>query len=318
MNGDHLLITLTLGMSKQPSGLDLSRFVARFGADHLAQAQTLIYEVYGVNGEEGNIRSIRRMDDQTPRDQNDDRSGFSEAIHKRLPVGVQREDGAYRLVIPIHNDLGPDRLMVFDNLHEDPMLRMLALQMSELYSNQIRLLDSRERDHLTGLLNRQTFSSYFNTSVCSSKDNDLQCWLAMLDIDHFKRINDTYGHLFGDEVLLHFARIMEKTFRYTDPLFRFGGEEFIVLLNCQNQDSAGIALERFRKAVEDYDFPGVGKITVSIGYAGCEANALPTSVVDHADQALYYAKQHGRNQVICYEKTSELHAEQQASEVDLF
>ncbi|HNF78389.1 MAG TPA: GGDEF domain-containing protein, partial [Thauera aminoaromatica] len=121
--------------------------------------------------------------------------------------------------------------------------------------------------------------------------------LAVLDIDHFKRVNDTFGHLLGDEVLLRFARIMEHSFRYNDRLFRFGGEEFLVLMRT-DETGAGLALERFRAAVEAYDFPCVGRLTVSIGYACAAGAPLAPDLVDIADQALYSAKREGRNRVI--------------------
>ena len=91
-------------------------------------------------------------------------------------------------------------------------------------------------------------------------------WLAVSDIDFFKRVNDDFGHLYGDEVLLLMANIMRETFRGTDILFRFGGEEFVIVLRSTNQQGAHQALERFRITVEEYDFPQVGNVTISIGY----------------------------------------------------
>ena len=95
-----------------------------------------------------------------------------------------------------------------------------------------------------------------------------------------------------------FARLMERTFRYTDDLFRFGGEEFVVLLSDTARLDARSALERFRRIIEDYAFPGVGNITLSIGFVDCSPGVLPTTLIDRADQALYFAKDHGRNQVV--------------------
>ena len=170
------------------------------------------------------------------------------------------------------------------------------MQVVEIYGNLIRLMDSRERDALTGLLNRQTFATLFELAAQRNAGGAMA--LAVLDIDHFKKVNDTFGHLFGDEVLIHFARLMERTFRYTDDLFRFGGEEFVVLLSNTGRLDARTAMERFRRVVENYAFPGVGNITVSVGFVDCSPGVLPTTLVDRADQALYFAKDSGRNKVV--------------------
>jgi len=142
--------------------------------------------------------------------------------------------------------------------------------------------------------------------------------LGAMDIDHFKRVNDTYGHLYGDEVLLHFAQLMERHFRYTDFLFRFGGEEFIVLLTNTDATGARRALERFRQIVSEFDFPSVGQVTVSIGFTRIEPETLPTTLVDWSDRALYYAKEHGRNQVVHYADIRPADEGDGSSEVELF
>jgi diguanylate cyclase (GGDEF)-like protein len=103
-------------------------------------------------------------------------------------------------------------------------------------------------------------------------------------------------------------------------LFRFGGEEFVVVLNLANQESALATFNRFREAVADYNFPTVGKVTVSIGATHIENSAMPSILLDRADKALYYAKEHGRNQVVLYELTQELVASEYEndSEIELF
>ena len=88
-------------------------------------------------------------------------------------------------------------------------------------------------------------------------------WLAMVDIDHFKQVNDNFGHLIGDEVLLLVAQLLKGSFRAHDRVYRFGGEEFIVVLRCDNHEAAAAALERFRLRMEANDFPQAGRITAS-------------------------------------------------------
>ncbi|ORU92836.1 MAG: hypothetical protein A6F70_03770 [Cycloclasticus sp. symbiont of Bathymodiolus heckerae] len=125
-------------------------------------------------------------------------------------------------------------------------------------------------------------------------------WLSVLDIDFFKSVNDNFGHVYGDEVLLIFSNIMTKSFRSGDILFRYGGEEFVVVLAPTKCEDATKVFERFRLAVEAYDFPKVGKITVSIGMASLGDKNHPTTILGYADEALYYAKGNGRNQVQNY------------------
>lgn len=190
-----------------------------------------------------------------------------------------------------------------------------------LFRNQLRLLDYSEIDTLTGLLNRKTFdesllrilSSLQHSDVVAngnvlhlprrrqSGDADHSHWLAVIDIDHFKSINDTYGHLIGDEVLLMIANMMKTSFRAHDKLFRFGGEEFVVILNADSGDFAAAGFDRFRASVESHEFPQVGQVTCSVGFTTVSRRDVPTDVVGRADEALYFAKRNGRNRVYCYE-----------------
>jgi diguanylate cyclase (GGDEF)-like protein len=119
----------------------------------------------------------------------------------------------------------------------------------------------------------------------------------VVDIDHFKKINDNYGHLFGDEVLLRVADLMRQSFRNHDKLFRFGGEEFVVMLRNVGEDNVQTIFDRFRVAVEDHDFPRVGQVRCSVGYSRIDPRLSPAELLGRADEALYYSKEHGRNQV---------------------
>ena len=177
----------------------------------------------------------------------------------------------------------------------------LVLGILGIVRNHLALLDYGELDTLTGLLNRKTFESHFEKLRQRMVAPSEPGWLALMDIDHFKSINDGYGHLFGDEVLLLVSQLMKRSFRGADPLFRFGGEEFIVVLERANQSGAQIVLERLRKAIEEYPFPQVGRVTVSVGYTQINPQDVPALCVERADAALYYAKAHGRNQVCNFE-----------------
>jgi diguanylate cyclase (GGDEF)-like protein len=184
----------------------------------------------------------------------------------------------------------------------------MAAGFMRIYYNWLQLINDNERDTLTGLLNRKTFDAQIEKTLIAahsekkrSDDIDHPDYLAILDIDHFKKINDKFGHLYGDEVLLLFANVMRQTFRDRDQLFRYGGEEFVVILKNIPSDMAMTVLERFRKKVESQIFPQIGNVTVSIGYVTIAEQNLPSTVIEQADHALYHAKEHGRNQVCSFD-----------------
>lgn len=204
-----------------------------------------------------------------------------------------------------------------------------------VYRNYQNILDYSERDSLTGLLNRKTFDEKFSRLLSNHHSDttpavqqerrhhdadDVGHWLAVVDIDHFKRVNDQFGHLYGDEVLILIANLLRSSFRAQDRVFRFGGEEFVVLLRSTSLADTRKIFERFRSNVEKHDFPQVGRVTVSLGFASiaCES---PVMILGHADQALYYAKESGRNRVCYYDElvtSGELRSEVSNDTVEFF
>ena len=181
----------------------------------------------------------------------------------------------------------------------------ILLAIFQVYQNYQSLLDYSERDALTGLLNRKTFDEHlhhFSNTTKAENMTEIQPWLAVIDIDHFKLVNDRYGHLFGDEVLILVANLLRSNFGSQHRVFRFGGEEFVILLQPMSLSAVSEALEHFRQAVQDYEFPQIGKITVSLGFSGAHMRSpSPTELLSQADEALYYAKENGRNRVCHYE-----------------
>ncbi len=185
-----------------------------------------------------------------------------------------------------------------------------------VYRNYQSLIDYSERDSLTGLYNRKTFDDQFSRIVSIAvphenldtgeerrHDGDIEAqWLAVVDIDHFKMVNDTFGHLYGDEVLILIANLLRSSFRAQDRIFRFGGEEFVVLLRATTLENALAIFERFRTSVEEYKFPQVGQVTVSLGFVSINPAETPVVILGHADQALYHAKTNGRNQICHYDE----------------
>lgn len=161
-------------------------------------------------------------------------------------------------------------------------------------------------DPLTGLYNRRHLDSNLEREFMRAKRYDSDLSLAVIDIDFFKKINDTYGHICGDYVLKEAAYLILESFRKTDLVFRYGGEEFVVLLTETSLESAQIPLERLRKNIENYPFKFKDenlKITVSIGAAGVSENINSGSeLLDLADKSLYTAKESGRNRLVIAEK----------------
>jgi diguanylate cyclase (GGDEF)-like protein len=226
------------------------------------------------------------------------------------------DGGAHRRVLPIDGDAGPQAFLVADSAGDDSHHVGLLRGFAAIYRNYLGLLGDAARDTLTGLKNRKTFDENINRIIAAARHLsaaaaageerrqhalDESHWLGICDIDHFKRVNDTFGHVFGDEVLLLFAGLMKKTFRASDLLFRFGGEEFVVVLAPCTREQAGMAFERFRAAVEEFAFPQVGRVTTSVGYARIRPEDIAVGVIGQADTALYWAKNHGRNRVCNYE-----------------
>ena len=177
----------------------------------------------------------------------------------------------------------------------------------DVYNNQVYLLRNKDTDSLTGLYNRLSFDNKLekihNDLKYEKRSNDekKQHYFAMLDIDYFKRINDEFGHIYGDEILLLFSNAIKNTFRDIDLLFRYGGEEFAALLKNVSAEQALSILERFRKSIEEINFPLNNKVTVSIGFCAF-TNEIPlATIIERADKALYYSKNNGRNKVSQFE-----------------
>ena len=196
----------------------------------------------------------------------------------------------------------------------------VILAIFTVYKNYQSLLDYSERDALTGLLNRKTFDEHLMRFAAQVHDSEEQPWLAVIDIDHFKQVNDRFGHLFGDEVLILVANLLRTAFGTQHRIFRFGGEEFVVLMPPMRREAAQAALEAFRETVARHAFPQVGSVTVSIGFA-CAKLCAPIEILGQADQALYFAKEHGRNRVCQYEQLhadGQLHHAQIHDDIELF
>ncbi|MCC6470795.1 MAG: PleD family two-component system response regulator [Alphaproteobacteria bacterium] len=179
-----------------------------------------------------------------------------------------------------------------------------------LRHNYQRGLELALTDSLTGIYNRRYMATHLPSVMKQAADAAKPLALFMIDIDHFKRVNDTYGHPMGDEVLRAVARRIADAVRQIDTVARMGGEEFLVVMPDARADIAVRIAERLRQAVADDSVadpraPG-GKIavTISIGVALANASDTGDTLIQRADQALYRAKQGGRNRVECEEQAA--------------
>jgi diguanylate cyclase (GGDEF)-like protein len=161
-----------------------------------------------------------------------------------------------------------------------------------------------ERDGLTGIYNRRKLEQSLEVEVSRARRYEGQLSVLMFDIDHFKKVNDRFGHLVGDDTIRHVAKVALETLRTSDLLGRYGGEEFLALLPEVGIEGAMVAAERIRKAVAERPVHSAGKevsVTISVGGAAFSpAQATGLVLVDQADQALYRSKTAGRNRVTSF------------------
>jgi len=215
--------------------------------------------------------------------------GLSEAIEVNgqvwgaVSVGWERESAL--------DPDAPDRLTRF--------ARLVSLAVTGAEARE-QLSTLASTDHLTGLFNRRAFSDRLDHDIARARRHGRPLSLAVFDLDHFKLVNDTYGHQVGDRILAEFAgRLMDER-RDGDIVARVGGEEFAWIMPDADSTGAGLCAERSRRAIADTPFPGVGNLTTSIGVCALDDADNGQQLYRQADLALYSAKFGGRNAVTLY------------------
>ncbi len=180
------------------------------------------------------------------------------------------------------------------SLEKELMLRELENKNKELYKKAIT-------DSLTGLYNREYMKEYLYNKIEESKRYKVPLSVAMIDIDFFKKINDTYGHLIGDCVLKELSVLLKNNFRDSDVVARYGGEEIFIIMPFTNINYACKKLEEFRKLVENHCFCEKKNIqlTISAGVSEFSGEENMEELILKADRNVYYAKKNGRNRVVC-------------------
>ena len=186
-------------------------------------------------------------------------------------------------------------------LYSAQLRTLLNKRNAELAATFEKLDQLASRDELTGTLNRRSVMRLLDEERQRMMRTGHTFGVALFDIDHFKQVNDGFGHLMGDEALRHFTRTASASMRTTDRLGRYGGEEFLMLLTATADEAAARrAADRVRESTAEHDWSSVApgmKVTVSAGVALCQPGETAEHLLDRADQALYAAKRGGRNRV---------------------
>ena len=157
-------------------------------------------------------------------------------------------------------------------------------------------------DKLTGIYNRRMLDEILQIEIEVAQRHNSELSLIIIDIDHFKDVNDNYGHLIGDETLKKMSSIIFENIRTSDIFGRYGGEEFLIICTQTNKDNAYILAEKLRTIVGKYNFNKIGTKTISLGISTYEKNDSIESLFKKADEALYCAKESGRNKTVIYEE----------------
>ena len=278
-------------------------------------------EFHSGNTAEAVVRSVGHP--LAPEQALADRADFTQCVAQQAVV-TAAVGTATRTVFPVTGVRYLSALLAVEGAPLSAQAQSDIHYLLRIFSNQRYLMNKGEFDALTGLLNRQAFDDRMKQLMGARARGQAAetsgISFAILDIDYFKKVNDQYGHLYGDEVLLLFAQLMSRSFRQCDLLFRYGGEEFAIIMT-HKLPLAHTVLERFRKAVEAYDFPQIGQKTVSIGVVEIGDNDILSGVIDKADKALYHAKNSGRNRICAYETLQSeglIAAPQPGGDVELF
>ncbi|WAJ71227.1 GGDEF domain-containing protein [Catenovulum adriaticum] len=245
----------------------------------------------------------------------------------------------------VHNDGACVALLAFKpGIETSDISRLNIIKtLIAIWTNQISVLSFYQRDSLTGLCTPNIFTDAVNGNTFYSEQslqndkvikfkNDRRDDLhlpsshavALIDIDNFKIVNERFGHTIGDEVLIKLARLMEVSFRETDLICRYNGEQFSVLIRYVSKRGAEEILERFRHRVAESHFPRIESVTISIGYTMTLSGILTSELIERANRSLIYAKESGKNCSISFDTVAKLlgdsfgNSELEVGEIELF
>ena len=195
-----------------------------------------------------------------------------------------------------HNEL---RARIAVGRRVNSLHQILADKLHKLEAATETILRMARTDELTGLHNRRSFNEIFAPALSAARRHGHPISLVMIDLDHFKTVNDTFGHSVGDLVLKEFANLMMETVRAEDVAVRWGGEEFIILMSHTDCEAAAALSERIRSSFEQYPSSAAPlAMTACFGVAQLQDGEQEDALIRRADDALYSAKHEGRNRVV--------------------
>jgi len=264
-------------------------------ADHVLFANPAISEAFDIPSErlhrltrEQFIRELKRSSNEPPDflDRIRERSQSASEFRGEFEIQWPQWRSLRWVSKPIRLPRGTGLLVLFDDITADSDLASGREQRALI-------------DELTGLENRKAGEQSALREIARARRTGRPLSFVLFDVDHFKRVNDTYGHLAGDAVLRAVSRTMTQLPRGGDTAVRWGGEEFLIILTDVGLDGARVFAERVRRAIEVMTFADVGSVTISAGVSELEIGEdEPDSAIARADAALYQAKSGGRNRVV--------------------
>jgi diguanylate cyclase (GGDEF)-like protein len=207
-------------------------------------------------------------------------------ISKKQHITVQMQNGSFKQTFTMQvSKINENRYMVtFHNI-------------SKVVAEKKEITQVAQKDELTRIYNRKKFNHVLASALRNAQVHQQKFSLIIFDIDHFKQVNDTYGHDIGDKVLIQIAALVKNLLYGHDTFARWGGEEFVILAEDTTKNDAYMLANRLREAIENFPFEFVKQLTCSFGISEYRPNDTETTLVKRADNALYQAKQNGRNRV---------------------
>lgn len=211
-------------------------------------------------------------------------------------IDYEREVRQAKLVL---EDAYQEKTIAYEHLHR--INEKIEAKQQQLIAMNEELKQISNTDNLTGIGNRHYFQNKLRQYIEKFQQDSTPFSLLVVDIDHFKKVNDTFGHAIGDLVLAQLGLILKMSAREQDVPARFGGEEFILLLGETAEEEAFQIAQTLNKKLEQTIWPSIGRLTVSVGCATFKENDTESSIFEHADEALYESKRTGRNRATQYE-----------------
>lgn len=212
---------------------------------------------------------------------------------KKISTSIFRHMRQDTVITPLEDE--QTSIIIYDTT---PLLEAKAIIDDQL----LAMEKQATTDPLTGCYNRKMFNDLFRSETKKATRHNKKFSLIILDIDNFKSVNDTYGHLTGDEVLKKIASLACASIRESDIFARWGGEEFAVLLPETDMEGGAVLAEKIRVNIKNHHFDQAGNLTCSFGVCQYNAEEVGDTLISNADWALYHAKNHGKNQVAVFDQ----------------